>query len=311
MTAPTRLHDGVPRRVLLATDLSARCDRALERAISLAAGWQASLSILHVFEGIRDPGTAGAGHSLPSWQRPPDALSIAKQRIRQGLRADLGDSAADASVLIEEGSPAEVIERVAAQGACELIVVAVAREEPFAPRPVTLGRTVERLLRRSPAPVLIVRDRARAPYGHILVATDFSAISGHALHAALRFFPLRTLHLLHAFEAPYADRVSAPADYEEHYGQFLASELETFLVSSGVDAEQRQRLDPLTERGRPGQLVREYVRDRGADLVVLGTHGRGAMLEALTGSTAKDILSTLPCDALVVRGPRQPSSATG
>ena len=34
---------GAPRKVLLATDLSARCDRALERAVSLAVGWNAQL----------------------------------------------------------------------------------------------------------------------------------------------------------------------------------------------------------------------------------------------------------------------------
>jgi universal stress protein family protein len=58
------------------------------------------------------------------------------------------------------------------------------------------------------------------------------------------------------------------------------------------------------EPGGAAQLVRDYVHDRGADLVVLRTHGRGAVLEALLGSTAKSTLS-LPCDALVVRGPRQ------
>jgi len=70
-----------------------------------------------------------------------------------------------------------------------------------------------------------------------------------------------------------------------------------------LPAEARQRLVTFVEQGHPVQLVREYVRDKGADLVVLGTHGRGAMLEALVGSTAKSILSSLPCDALVVRAP--------
>ena len=60
----------------------------------------------------------------------------------------------------------------------------------------------------------------------------------------------------------------------------------------------------MTEPGSPQQLIREYVQLRGCDLVVLGTRGRGTLMEALLGSTAKNILATLPCDALVVRGPR-------
>ena len=82
-------------------------------------------------------------------------------------------------------------------------------------------------------------------------------------------------------------------------------ELAAFLDSMVLPEEARRRLVTLIEPGGPAHLVREYVRDRGADLVVLGSHGRGAMLEALLGSTAKSILSSLPCDALVVRGPRQ------
>jgi hypothetical protein len=36
----------------LAADLSARCDRALDRTVSLASEWQAQLTVLHVFEEV-------------------------------------------------------------------------------------------------------------------------------------------------------------------------------------------------------------------------------------------------------------------
>jgi nucleotide-binding universal stress UspA family protein len=89
----------------------------------------------------------------------------------------------------------------------------------------------------------------------------------------------------------------------EGFKQTHEIELAGFLASMVLPAEARQRLVTLVELGQPAQLVREYVRDHGADLVVLGTHGRGAVLEALLGSTAKSILSSLPCDALIVRAP--------
>lgn len=42
MTEPSWIN-GPPRRIILATDLSARCDRALDRAAALASAWQAEL----------------------------------------------------------------------------------------------------------------------------------------------------------------------------------------------------------------------------------------------------------------------------
>lgn len=296
---------GAPRKVLLATDLSARGDRALERAVAIAASQKAQLMIVHVFEEIEESTLRYGRRSVPSWQRPPDAVAIAKQRISQGLRADLGDAVDKATVLIEEGDPAEAIERVATSEGVDLVVTGIARECLFASRPVVVGRTVEKLLRRLPIPILVVRNRPRATYQHIVVTTDFSEPSAYALQMALRFFPSQTVYLLHAFEAPYSTLVS---DQQRHAGMFIdayTADLETFLASIHLSDVDRRRIVGLVEPGQPQQIVREYVRVHDADLVVLGTHGRGAMLEAFLGSTAKSILSSLPCDALVVRGPRK------
>jgi nucleotide-binding universal stress UspA family protein len=228
---------------------------------------------------------------------------VAKRRIREGLRAELGEVVEQATILIEEGEPADVIERAVASLGIDLIVTGIAREGPFASRPVILGKTVERLLRRMAVPILIVRNRPRAPYGGVLVTTDFSEPSANALQVAMSFFPDQTLHVLHAFQLPGPGVLTDRPRQVESFRQTHAMELAAFLNSMVLPAEARGRLITLVEEGHPAQLVREYVRDRDADLVVLGTHGRGAMLEALVGSTAKSILSSLPCDALVVRAP--------
>jgi nucleotide-binding universal stress UspA family protein len=136
------------------------------------------------------------------------------------------------------------------------------------------------------------------------VTTDFSKPSEHALQVALRLFPIQPLHLLHASEAPYSTFLS-DSNWSEKYRDVRAADLEDFLASISLPENDRKRLVPLIEPGAPQQLMRDYVQMHDADLVVLGTHGRGAVLEAFLGSSAKGILSTLPCDALVVRGPRQ------
>jgi nucleotide-binding universal stress UspA family protein len=293
------------REVLLATDLSARGDRALARAVAIAKAREAHLTVLHVLEEFEESHLSYAGKPTASWRAPPDALETAKLRMRQGLEADLVQAQVidQATVVIKDGEPADAIEQIAAAHPIDLIVTGIAREGLFASRPVILGRTVERLLRRVPVPILIVRNRPRASYRHILVMTDFSEPSANALQVALTFFPGETLHLLHAFEVPYSGVMPELHRQVESFRQTHAIELSHFLSSMVLPDESRQRFVPLIEPGRPANLVRDYVRDRGADLVVLGTHGRGVIAEAFIGSTAKSILSSLPCDALIVRAP--------
>ncbi|MBS0364678.1 MAG: universal stress protein [Proteobacteria bacterium] len=303
MTDPA-FDQGALRKVLLATDLSARGDRALERAVAIVAARGAHLVIVHAFEEFEEDTLTYGRLPSPSWKRPADAVMTAKLRIRQGLSADLGVTIDKAAILIEEGEPAEVIERVATAEGVDIVVTGIAREGLFASRPVILGRTVEKLLRRLPMPILIVRDRARSAYHHIVVTTDFSEPSAHALQAALRLFPAQTLHLLHASDAPYSGLVSGAHRYAESFREVHAAELDTFLASIFLPEDDRRRIVPVIESGAPNSIVREYVQQRGADLVVMGTQGRGALLEVLLGSTAKSILAVLPCDALVVRGPR-------
>jgi nucleotide-binding universal stress UspA family protein len=285
-----------PKSILLATDLSARCDRALDRAVSLSQLWQAKLVVLNVLESrsILETPTI-----VPSWRRPPDPTSIARAQ----LLADIGPVAKAADVVIEEGDPAEAIVRVAEARRCDLVVTGVARDELLGR--FILGTTVDRLLRSSRAPILVVKNRARQPYRHIAVATDFSKPSRHALETALEYFPEQALTILHAYDPPITPFMTEPAVYRREYQQIAEQEYETFLASMKSGAAVRRRARTFIEFGTPVHVLREGVRDLGIDLVVMGTHGRGAVLELLIGSVAKQIMGELPCDALVIRGPRE------
>jgi nucleotide-binding universal stress UspA family protein len=288
-----RPNDAPPRRILLATDLGARCDRALARAAGLASTWQSALLVLHVVEDRAQETSYPAG-LLPSWRRPPDPQGQA----RSLLLADVEGMAPKPSIVVEAGDPPDVILRRADALACDLIVTGVASYEPLGG--IRLGRTVERLLRRSRMPLLIVRDRVRAPYRHVVAASDFSDSSLYALKTAAAWFPEQRLTLFHAYEAPLAGMVPDAASYRSEYGKIAAQECEAFLERSDMPAGMR-RPHVLVEYGPPGPLLRDYARERGADLVVLGTQGRSALAGVFLGSIAKQILEHLPCDALVVR----------
>lgn len=288
---------GPPRKILLATDLSARSDRALERAVWLARQWQAELFIVHVIERSH-PNDADLADPLPSWRRGPDALSVAKANVV----ADLHDVAGKATIVIEEGDPAESIVRVAEQQGCQLIVIGVARNELLGQ--FNLGRTVDSLIRGSRIPLLIVKKRARAPYRHVVVATDFSESSRRALDAAAGFFPGQELIVFHAYDAPLSGRMVEPATHRQELRRIAERDSETFLEDYRSSSSGGPQMQVLIEQGAPSPLLQGYVADRAADLVVAGTDGRGALFEAVLGSVAKRILDEVPCDILLVRAPR-------
>lgn len=97
---------------------------------------------------------------------------------------------------------------------------------------------------------------------------------------------------------------SDSARYEDEYRKVAAGQLATFLATLDLPGRRKRGPELLVECGEPDVLIRQYVRARGGDLVVLGTHGRSALFDVLIGSTARRILSALSCDALVVREPR-------
>lgn len=283
-----------PKSILLATDLSPRCDRALDRAMLLSQSWQAKLVILHVLESFVD---ADSDPTVPSWRRPPDPVSVAAKR----LVADIGPLAKTADIVIDEGDPAEAIERTAKINGCDLIIAGVARDEPFGR--LLLGTTVDRLLRSSHTPILIAKKRGQRAYSRIAAAIDFSDSSRHVLEAATRYFPDQALTIFHAYDMPMSGLANDATAYRQQYQQTVKREYNAFLATVKYGETIRQRARSFIEFGTPDEVLRRGVRDMDIDLVVLGTEGRGALSEMLIGSVGKHLMAELPCDVLMIREP--------
>lgn len=278
-----------PRRLLLATDLSARSDRALDRATQLANQWNAELIVVHALE---EPPVSDA---VPSWHRRADGRATAEARARQEIHA----TNPAARVVVEAGQPGEVILRTAEAQGCDLIVVGIARDELLGR--VFLGSTVDCLLQRAHAPVLVVRRRARQPYSSIVVATDFSEPSGQALETAASLFAPAAIKLFHAYRPPMSGLVSDPAAYRQQFKESVAKEAQEFLAMRNVSGVTGVSREIMLEYGDPDRVLRDYVEEKSIDLVVAGIHGRSALMDVLIGSVAKNLVTTLPCDTLLVR----------
>jgi len=141
----------------------------------------------------------------------------------------------------------------------------------------------------------------------ILAAADVSVPSDQAIDraAAIATKHGAKLILVHALanDAPVGE---TDKDVLKHLGEVTAAvrtelakrltdKLEA-LRAHGIDAEL------VTPTGRPGEVVATLARERGAQLIVCGTHGHTGIQRFLLGSVATAILRHAPCDVLVTRG---------
>jgi nucleotide-binding universal stress UspA family protein len=269
------------KAILLATDLSARCDRPLDRALMLAKEWSTKLILLHIL----DPGLA------------KDPATNARE-IEAQIADELPKHKVDFEILVKTGDVATTIIETAESKKCDLIVTGVARYNSIGD--VLLGGPVDQLIRKASVPVLVVKRRPRYPYKNILVATDFSDCSLQALNAAAELFPDPKIHLVHAYHEPYSawlnsDQVTQDVKSEEQ------TCLTRFLAKRAISDAVFDRVNGSIEKGDLGAVLFRKVAATKSDLVVLGTHGRGALSRATLGSNAQHVLGWVGQDVLMVR----------
>ncbi len=141
---------------------------------------------------------------------------------------------------------------------------------------------------------------------NILVPVDFGDSSRRAVELAVdlaKRFDAK-LTLMHGFEVPalaYAGLGMTTVDYlvpiEDAARQCLEGELRSLK-------EKLPSAVGLFKRGAPWQQILLASDEVGADLIVMGTHGRQGLSHALIGSVAERVvrLSTVP--VLTVREPK-------
>ncbi len=286
-----------PNKILLATDLSARSDRALDRAVQLARQWNAALIAVHALEGDLSPARSPVNEDLPSWRRPPDAAVAVERQIRR----DIGQPLPNLTIIVTEGDPTDVVLDVTQRERCDLIVLGAARDQGLG-RPV-LGRSVEHLIRRAPVSVLVVKSRPGGSYRHVLVGTDFTDESRYGFAVATKFFPDASFAVMHAFDMPYRSLLSG-SQLSRDFSAMEQQEIQSFVKQTEMPDEVRARVVTLIEHGPPEIMMNNYVAEKNADLTVIGTVGRGMLFHLLIGGNAPKIVDSIPSDILVVRSPR-------
>lgn len=148
-------------------------------------------------------------------------------------------------------------------------------------------------------------------YRRILVALDGSGTSERALREAIRLAReqrarLRLVHVVDEFAA----KARPAASLDEFWkaaraaGRRLLEDAAARATKAGIEPETKlleiRSLGSLVRRV-PSLIVGEAGR-WGADLIVIGTHGRRGISKLLLGSVADGVVRTATTSVLLVRG---------
>ena len=144
----------------------------------------------------------------------------------------------------------------------------------------------------------------------ILYPTDFSELSiGAMKYAALLAEKFgASLHVLHVVDQAYQywmamgpESVPAGPTTEEMINT-SKKQMEEF-VGQHVPANLKATTQIVS--GRPFMEIIRLAEEKAVDLIVIGTHGRGALSQMLLGSVADKVVHKAPCPVLSVREPGQ------
>jgi nucleotide-binding universal stress UspA family protein len=163
-----------------------------------------------------------------------------------------------------------------------------------------MGSTTEKLLRRSPVPVLTIRGtgekRVVPLFRHILVTTDFSSGTSDALAYAFSLArenksKVTLLHVVHLVAADVS------GSYREGVTELYRKDLDAL-----VPPEARKWCDVgiKVESGIPYRVILRTLESENADLLVMNIHGKGMLDRALLGSTADRVVRGASCPVLMI-----------
>ncbi len=283
------------RSILIASSLAPESDEVLTSGFKLAKAAGAEAHVVHVASIPILLGEGGFG--LGDLPAQAELSQLEQQSALEQLRQQVDRvGGAAASLTVELGSPHRMISEVAERLGVGLVVVGGAESGRALGR--LLGSTANRLLHVTPCPIWISRGGA-VPPRQLLAPVDLSPLSASALTRGVAI--VEALGGSTGIEALFVlsplQRV-APQFSGDQVDRFAAEELERFVESAL--GERASSVVRTVRCGGPREQILAEVAESGADLLVLGTHGRGGLDRLVIGSVAADVAREASCSVLLV-----------
>jgi nucleotide-binding universal stress UspA family protein len=273
--------------ILVATDLTDRSERAVERATLLCRDGRADrFTLLHVVAVGLPPILAA--------QQQNGAETFLAGKIAQlrtvGMRTP-------ANVIVRTGDPFSTIISEGIRAKADLVLVGAPGETPFS-HTVT-GTTAERVIRFGECPVLLVNQSPHGSYARVLVAFDGSDGAIRSLAAAVRIAPDAEFRIVHAWWPPpasFGDTGDTKRIVDEDNARLKA--MISAIAEQATSGPLRLSID-MVENNPYVVMINQL---NWPDLVVMGTHSKGRLASTTSiGRLALHLLNESRRDILMSR----------
>ena len=166
-------------------------------------------------------------------------------------------------------------------------MIAVGRRGRHGLEKVLLGSSAAKIIGHAPCKVLVVPRAARITFKNILVATDGSDHARTAAKEAIEIAKRCGSRLL------VISVVSSEGEMEK--ARAIAGAVAREAEQAGINAE------ALALIGKPHAILAKTAKDRGIDLIVMGTYGKTGLKRLLMGSTTEKVIGLASCAVLVAK----------
>ena len=251
------------------------------------------------------------------WNELPELIKDAERETQflvKGAAETLTQTGHEVFSEFQLGLPKKAISEYAKQWAADLVMVGSHGQSALTR--FFLGSVAQAVLHTSPCSVEIVRPTPVPPLPsdgmRILLATDGFECSAKAVDSvANRPWPAKSqIRILSVVELPLVPTTPSPADseYSDPLFESVCKEARARADDAVADARSTLSIAGLnmcngeaTPEGEPRTLILDEAKSWGADLIVLGSHGRHGWDRLMMGSVAESVALHAHCSVEVIR----------
>lgn len=283
--------------------------QALTYAVSLARNFNSVIHLVYVQEPDGAGEVPGAGHLM---HECADSVTFINERLAEAQRKHAPVFRPENSH-VRTGRAYEEICKTAKEIEADVIVLATRGHGGL--KHVLLGSTTERVVRFSPCPVLVVRQRkrkGRIPLGlvnstrtfairKILAPVDFSTcgLAGVLYAASLARGLGADLRLFHVLYPAYPDVLDRVSPNLANGSARRNSELDMKALTK-VDGLRDLKCETEVRSGNVVEEICGAASQPDVDLLVASTHGRTGFRHMLIGSVTEQVVRYSSCPVLIV-----------